>query len=312
MLQVQWLTRMVAPARVWRLTLYLAGVFFVLSLVTARLLRAQTREALLGLGHQISGLTELTSGAETLLVNGQRFHHAVVTLEEPLTTVLDRVEHRCVQSPGLLARALAPMPLSGHTSLPEWARKASVLREEAGQKGMLVCFVKSQSEDSRSIGVALERLTSQSDASELGAVIYTFAEHADGRTRVSTIWTDSGLNFFDLFGAEGDAHGTDSSVLPRPPHARRTLVVAADGAPFGVRVYESSESVDAIRSYYAQRMQKTGSRAVAENREYETTAFLRNTGELALVSLSVFGDRTYVTLTEAGRMDATVTALAAP
>jgi hypothetical protein len=89
-------------------------------------------------------------------------------------------------------------------------------------------------------------------------------------------------------------------------------VVAADGAPFGVRVYESSESVDAIRSYYAQRMQETGSRAVAENREYETTAFLRSTGELALVSLSVFGDRTYVTLTEAGRMDATVTALAAP
>jgi hypothetical protein len=105
-----------------------------------------------------------------------------------------------------------------------------------------------------------------------------------------------------MFPARGDADGADSPVVPRPPSARRILSAAAAQAPFGLRVYDSSDSRDSLRRFYDEEMASLGWNPAGEERR-GTVVYMKDTGRMLYVTLSEKGTHTLVTAIETARSD---------
>ena len=295
-----------------RLSAYFGCVSLIGLLVAARALYAATREDAFGLGHELLGLSDLTGGAETVLVNGERFHHAVNATAEPLHSVLNHVEQHCRNNPGpaalLLARLADSDPKRFERHAPPGALRNAVFREEAATRGMVLCFVGGPNPDSPASWLAaLRRFSTTRDLSSFGRLRYSFAEVTEHEsTRVVTLWADTGLNLPTLFPKTGDANGDDSAVVPRPPGARRTLSASAEGLPFSVRSYESSQSVAATQSFYDLWMREHGYQA-AHGAESGASSYLRADGYQVFLSVLRGDQHTFATLTESGQPTASLT-----
>jgi hypothetical protein len=281
-------------------------------LVLGRALYAATREDAFDLGHELLGLADLTSGAETVVLNGERFHHAVSTTPQPLHSVLDRIEQHCRNNPGpaalMLARLAESDPKRFERHAPPGALRNAAFREEAATRGMVLCFVAGpNSAPTENFLAAWRRFSKTRDLSSFGRLRYSFAE-VDGHesTRVVTLWADTGLNLSTLFPATGDAKGSDSPVVPRPPDARRTLSANAEGLPFSVRSYESIQSVAATQDFYDAWMREHGYQA-AHAVDSGASSYLRADGYQVFVSLLRSDRHTFATVTESAQTDTTAT-----
>ena len=295
--------------RMLRLSTYFGCVSVIGLVVLGRALYAASREDAFELGHGLLGLSDLTSGAETLLLNGERFHHAVSTTAQPLHTVLNRIEHHCRDNPGpaalVLERLAEAEPKRFQRHAPPGALRNAVFREEAATHGMVLCFVGGPNPASiASWLAALRRFSTTRDLSAFGRLRYSFAEiDAADSTRVVSLWADTGLNLSALFPKTGDALGSDSRVVPRPPGARRVLSASAEGLPFSVRSYESSQSLAATQSFYDASLHKLGYQA-AHVPESGASSYLRADGYQVFLSLSTSEQHTFATVTESGQPDA--------
>lgn len=287
---------------------YFGFVALVGLLLVGRALYAASRESAFDLGHELLGLSDLTGDAETVVLNGQRFHHAVSATSEPLPTVLDRIEQHCRDNPGPAALVLNRIAESDRARFarhaPPGALRNAVFREQTPERGLVLCFV---AEPNSAAAVnfvdALRRFSKTRDLSAFGRLRYSFAETAEkGATRVVTLWTDAGLNLSSLFPATGDAKGSDSAIVPRPPGARRTLSASADGMPFSVRSYESTQSLAATQAFYDTWMNEHGYLA-AHAAEAGASSYLRADGYQVFLSLLRTEQHTFTTLTESGRGD---------
>lgn len=299
-------TFLLPSARVVRLSCYFSAVFLALAVLSARAFYAHAKEAALGFGHELSGLSELTRDAEALLVSGQRFGHASTLVDESVPLVLDRLEAYCRAHPGLLGGALAELaaryPKLMDEHAPPQALRHGVIREGDTERGMLICFTGQRPGSWAELAEAARQFLETSELSSFGGVVYSYAEQRrDGRSHVVTLWTESGLALDRMFPASGDAEGEDSRVLPRPENARRTLSAAAEGMSFGLRLYETAASVTSVQRFYDEWMRESGWQLAVRAEEQGATAYLRPDGYQAFLSLSTSDERTYATLIEAGR-----------
>jgi hypothetical protein len=159
--------------------------------------------------------------------NGERFHHAATATQQPLHTVLDRIEEHCRKNPGTAALVLGELasndPKRFEQHAPPGALRSAVFREEAATRGMVLCFVGAPNSTSTANWLAtLKQFSATRDLSAFGRLRYSFAETAErGGTRVVTLWADTGLNLSALFPKTGDAPGCDSPFVARPPHPVR-------------------------------------------------------------------------------------------
>lgn len=301
--------------RTLRLSVYLLCVFVILSVLAGRSLYAHVKDAARALGRELHGLSALTKGAETVRVNGATFHHAALTVEQSVSTVLDEVEVHCQKSTGLFASTMRELESRHRGMLDQYPElgglRRGVFRDESESGGTLVCFVGKGQSGLKGLIRAAERFMATSDLSEFGFVRYATAERTkDGRTRVAVLWTDEELSMSKMFPATGDAAGSDSRELPRPPNARRTLTAAAEGMPFALRLYESRDRRASLGSLYERWMTEHGWTVAAKEAQRDTVAYHHRDGRQVFVSLSEANARTYVTLLEAGRSDATSLAAA--
>jgi hypothetical protein len=299
--------------RTLRVSFYFFCVFALLSLFAARALYAHVQDAARALGHELAGVSGLTSGAETVLLNGARFHHAALHVQDSVSAVLDAVEAHCQQSTGLFTSTMRELEREHRDALdrhPEIGSiRRGVLRSEWDDGGMLVCFVGQGDDGLSGLKRAARRFMATSDLSAFGFVRYATAERTkDGGTRVMVLWTDGELPLSKMFPATGDAQGSDSTELPRPPNARRTLSAAAEGTTLVLRSYESRDRRAGLERFYDHRMTEKGWKVAAKVSQKGTTAYLHEDGRQAFVTLAEANERTYVTMIEAGRANATAVA----
>lgn len=300
--------RLLPSRRMLRLAGYFTCISVIPLLLGARGLYAATREDAFSIGHELLELSDITRDAETVELNGMRFHHAVALSSGPLPQLLDRIVSYCEQHPGPEMRALAeaahrgPRAFAEHA--PPGALRNAVFREQRDGRGMVLCFVNGP--EQASLGgwlTALHRFSSSHDLSAFGRLRYSFAEESHGQTRVVTLWADTGLNLSAWFPGAGDAAGSDSPVLPRPPNARRTLSASAEGLPFAVRSYQLSESPAQAQRFYDGWMSQRGWQ-IRHDTTTGASSYLRADGFQAFISMSSSEQQTYVTVTETGRGDA--------
>jgi hypothetical protein len=302
-------------AAVLRLATFLTFVAVVLSLASARVIYADVKEAALSAGHELAGLSDATHGAEVVWFNGARFHHGSVVVDATPADVLNRLEAHCEEAPNVLGRALLAIPEEeaakklGET--PSRAFRHGVFREDAkdGARGMVICFV-----DDRPYGFAdlkqrLESFHQTHDVTVFGRFRYGYAEKLrSGKTHVVTMWMDSGLDLRAMFPPDGDAAGSDSVVLPRPPHSRRTLAANAEDLPYSVRLYDSADPPEAVRAFYDAWMKAHGfDKADAQGEP--GASYIRPDGFQAILAVGSRHGKTGVSLVEAGRADGTSNAV---
>jgi len=298
-------------AAAFRLTAYFSALSVLGLISAARSLYAATREDAFNFGHELLGLSDLTDGAEVVSLNGERFHHAVSSTHESLQRVLDRLEQHCRENPGpaalVLDRLAASDPRDFERHAPPGSLRNAIFREEAGARGMVLCFVGGPGPDSPAgFFAALRRFSHTRDLSAFGRLRYTFAEQsAPERTRVVTLWADSGLNLAALFPQSGDAPGSDSRAVPRPPEARRMLSASAEGMPFAARVYQTTQSLAATQQFYDSWMSGHGYQA-NHDASQGATSYLGEGGSQTFLSLLESDGHTFATVTETGQTDAAI------
>jgi hypothetical protein len=293
-------------ARSLRMSAYATFAFGSLALASARSVYADVGEMGLGVGHHLAKLEDLTAGADLIRVNGAELHRASAHTKQSPAAVLDRYEAYCRQSPSALGQALLDIPaaLSDRIALPEGpAFRASVVRNEADGRGMVVCFVDDPKAPALPLVERMRALAETSDLSALGRFRYVFAEPSkgpSGGTHVVTFWSDGELNLKKMFPASGDAPGTDSLVAPRPAGSRRTLSASVESYPASVRIYESLASREAVERMYDEALRAKGFTKVAmPGSSRGGAAFIREDNAEIIVSVTTTRGRTNVTVVEA-------------
>lgn len=304
----KWLVRILRAlfpsARSLRMSAYSLFAFGVLAAAASGSVYADAREMGLGIGHQLAKLEDLTGSASLVRVNGAELHRASARTAQSTHEVLDRYEGYCRENPGTLARAMQDIPsaMSDRIDLPKVdPLRASVLRDETGGRGMVVCFVDDATSPPQHLAEKLRALAETGDLAKLGRFRYVFAEpstSSQGGTHVVTFWSDGELNLNKMFPASGDAPGSDSALAPRPAGSRRTLSASVDGYPAAVRIYESQASRAAIERMYDEALRGKGFRKIDMN-DARSAAYLRADNAEIILAFVEGEQRTTVTIVEA-------------
>jgi hypothetical protein len=307
------LVRYFVPSRAMvRLATYFCCVSLAVSALAARTLYADGREAALSAGHSLIGFADLTRETESVVVNGVPFHHVSVTTDQPLAALLDRFEAHCEENPNFVGRELSQVRdeqfKAASVPPPSKANRHGVIRSEEGNRGMLVCFVDT---DPEKAGVSfvkrMERFAETQDLSEFGAMRYAYGEQKDGKTHLVILWADTGMNVKAMFPSSGDAAGTDSRVVPRPPGGRRILSGEATQMPYAVHVYESNRSRKEVRAFYDKWMADRG--WIGTDAQAEAgRVFFDPSGYQVYLGVGERDGASVVSLVEAGRANGESTA----
>jgi len=299
--------------RLVRLTTYLVCVCLVSAALAARVAYAKANEAALEFGEQLSGLEDLTRGANVILVNGERFHRVNAFVADSVGLVLDRIQKDCETTPGLLGQAASEAERSNRKALDKYHLSPNIMRgivrhEEEG-RGMVACFTDARASGFAGLADAAKRFAKTSNLGEFGHFRYAFARRTDdGGTMVTTLWADTELNLSTMFPARGDAAGSDSSVLPRPATSRRVLAASAEAEPYALRLYDTAAGAASVRRFYEDWLQKHGwiSAGKAQQGGF---SYLRDDGYQVIVTISERKGRTAVGLVEAGRPEGSMTSV---
>jgi hypothetical protein len=244
-----------------------------------------------------------------LRLNGEVINFSMTVVENTnVKQVLDRVQAQCEKNPGPLAQqSLAlldgfPDSLPGSAAVKELMSKLVVTRQERDGQGAVLCFTGDGSPASPNFA---ESFAKTQDLGALGKLRYVMAgqgsgaEHEAGTTRVISLWTEGQFRLESLAPPDsGDAPGTDSALVPRPPRSARIFSAETVGAPYAVRIYETDAAADEVLSFYDARMTAYSQLTMAG---YERTAraYVKDAQPL-LLQLTQRDSKTVVSLSEVG------------
>lgn len=297
-----------------RVSTYLTVVGGLCAFCLARAASARIDEAVQRFGQSLLQKLgpEIIGETQQIVVNGQRVLFSSQVSERPLATMLDELQRHCdsVANPALAALATLPAAAQRKDLLAGLAdpRRLTTDRYDTldHAMGQVACIAHPQ--EDTDLERALERAMrffESGDLSEVGDARYFLARKVtEQRTQVLSIWTEGHFDLLGMFPVEGDAPGSDSPVVPRPPTARRTFSAILPERPYTVRMYESRETREAILNHYDRLMPAAGwaEQPTSEGDELRvlTRAFSRG-DTLALVVLDAAREgATPVTLVELG------------
>ncbi len=242
-----------------RAGLYLVATSVVLGGFSMRRAHAEFKDQTLILGRQMMELAKANNhGVTKLNFNGQTMYLGTSTTDDSPSAVLDRYEALCKENPG--------QPSAGWADLEkETGKKADkapaivtsgVVRGGDEKEGTVVCFVRGP----ETKATTKEAFTSLMQTGSLGALgelryAYVSKNEDSGRSLVLTAWTDSKFNLYDLVGdPDKDSPGSDYKDIPRPPNSIRAISAYAEGTPYGVNVYRTSDSPAKVLAYFDNEM----------------------------------------------------------
>lgn len=257
--------RMLAwSARVGRLTAYFGFVALVLLVVAARMAYAHAKKMALDTGSELVRLTgtgDLT-GVYRLRINGEEVRTTNATSDLEPTVLLDRFQAECEDHADGMATEFAALRgaiASSATPRNEGFPGVGTFRENGDGGGVVVCFAIGKESKPTEVYGRIAEFAKSGDLAKIGHVRYVMVKRGKSSgSQVVALWTEGSLDVKKMFPDEGDAPGSDVPNVMRPPSSRRILTAYAEGAPYGIRAYESSVKADAILAQYDDVMTKTG------------------------------------------------------
>ena len=257
--------RMLAwSAKVARLSVYFMFVAFLLALVAGRIAYANAKKAALETGNELIRLTDNAhmSGIYRLRMNGELVKITSAVSQMDHNAILDRFQKECEDHAdgmeiefGNLKGAVAPDAYprnEGHSGV-------GVLRQSDDKGGMVACFATGKETSSAEVFGRVADFAKTGDLGSIGSLRYIVAKKGESApSHVVALWTEGSFNVNKMFPEQGDAPGNDAPGVLRPPSSKRLLTAYAEGAPYGVRVYDSTLTKESILSEYDKVMPATG------------------------------------------------------
>lgn len=106
---------------------------------------------------------------------------------------------------------------------------------------------------------------------------YVYVKKTAGGTHVLAAWTDRPFRAEALVAPnDGDAPGTDSAAVPRPPHGRRLLTAEIQGTRYAVRVYTTSDAAADVLATYDATMAERGWQRLASDAHPSERSYVRD------------------------------------
>lgn len=245
-----------------RLAVYFVVVATILGLVAGRIAYAHARQAALDTGKELVRLTEAghLSGVNRLRINGSlvKVSSSVSNLDHQ--AVLDRFQKECEDHADGMAEEFAALGTALETKPRDQGFPGvGVLRHDDDKGGMVVCFATGKAEGEKEMLGRIAEFAKTGDLGSLGSVRYVMAKKGtSAASHVVALWTEGSVDVKKMFPDQGDAPGNDAAGVLRPPSSRRLMTAYAEGAPYGVRVYESTLGRDALLAEYDKVMPSTG------------------------------------------------------
>ncbi|MBV9947162.1 MAG: hypothetical protein JOZ69_09965 [Myxococcales bacterium] len=214
--------------------------------------------------------------------------------------MLDRFEAVCREHPQFLVRALSDVPATllakaGVAGTQAW--RIGVLRKEAGNDGALTCYTDERPLDARTVMDRLKAFERTGDLAEFGHFHDVYVRRTGRSSHVRAVWTDGEFNLKKMFPAQGDAAGSDSAIVPRPPNASRTLAASSAEVPYAVHVYRSDDTEDDLRRFYDREMGARGWVRAVDDRQ-GTVSYLKGLAITMVTFTPGEGGKHLVSLTE--------------
>jgi len=289
-----------------RLGVFTTCVFLGLAGAAARSVYGGVGETTMLMGREFASLNGAVSNGQRVRINGEELYVGSTIVDMPTSEVLDRFEALCRQdsqgleeavkdpSLGLSKEKQAELKAMGLTGL-------GILRNESHGEGTVACLAHKGGGGLRALGERVAVFGQSLDLKDLGRLryVYTRPTTNKGRSQVITAWTDGSLRVDKIFPAGGEAAGSDPVGVPRPPDSTRFLSAEIDGAPYGVRLYETEHKADEVLSFYDRRLTAEGWTPTPEVTRVsnEARAFSRDGAEL-MVFAEPGPNKTAVSLVE--------------
>jgi hypothetical protein len=293
-------------AKVARVTTYLMFVALVLGFVAVRLAWARAKDAVLATGEDLSRLTEgaKLDGVYRLNINGETVMIASASTKASPKEVLDRFLGECEQHADGVATEFSNLSASvqkGVAPRNEGFPGAGVLRSGNDEAGTVACFALGAKVGQTEVFERVGAFARTGDLGKIGMVRHVTVRRTAYGSHVAAMWTEGRFDVAKMFPDTGDAPGADVAGAIRPPSSRRLFTAYAEGAPYALRVYESTATPEAVFTAYASEMPRAGWKAnedVAKETP-DTRAFERGETDL-LISAQSHDGKTLVSVVEMG------------
>jgi hypothetical protein len=289
-----------------RLGVYTSFVFVGLAAVAARSARSDAGEASLVMGREFANLGGAIQNGQRMRLNGETIYVGSTVVDMPTSEVLDRFEALCRSGSQGLDEAMKDPSLGLPEEKRSWLAQLGpeglgILRNESHGEGTVACVTHGGGGGLRGLGERLATFSQSLDLQHLGKLRYAYTRPTSDkkRSQVITVWTDGSLRLGHLFPAAGiESPGADPVSIPRPPDATRMLSAEIDGAPSGIRLYESARAPAEVLKFYDQRLAAEGWSAVAEVPRAASEARAYSKGGAEVLLFAEAGPRTTVSLVE--------------
>ncbi|HVJ94734.1 MAG TPA: hypothetical protein VM580_33335 [Labilithrix sp.] len=240
---------------------YLSLTAVAFSALSLRSARAEMKEHTLTLGRQMLELARATHHDVTpISFNGQKMYLASSVSDDSPKSIIDRYEEHCKSNPGQPSdwKDLEKQ-VGGKTAEVPAIASTGLLRTGDDNEETIVCFVRG-SETKATTAEAFKAFAETGELGAFGKLRHAYAKRTpSGRTLLLTAWTEEKFNILDMIPEEGkDAPGSDFPEIPRVPNSNRTLSAYAEGTPYGVNVYKTSDPPAKVLAYYDSEMVKLG------------------------------------------------------
>lgn len=248
-----------------RVATYLAVILSITLGFFVTRAKAQLREQTTALAKELLPIADLLEGVTALRINGERVNFSMTMAPNAtVAQVLDRVQAQCEKHPGPFAKRMlelaagVPEKAPGSAELRALLSRAALLREQSAEQGALLCFT---GEATEGVVDVSESFGNTRDLGALGRLRYVLVSRGDAARneenliRVVTLWTEDRFRL-DAFEspAFGDAPGSDSKLIPRPPQGVRTFTAEAVGSAYSVRLYETDALPKDVLAFYDRSM----------------------------------------------------------
>lgn len=243
-----------------RVAIFLVAVFLVLGAASAHAAYGDMREAALQTGRQLASMGQLDAPFHRVLLNGEPIYLSSAMVDESVKEVLDRFEAECISQPGSLPELYKALPKEAKKKLgSDDGAGLGILRTEVDDEGVVACLAQESQGGWSAMQERLARFAQSGDLGEVGDLRYLYVTRQGARTHVLSVWTQGSFRFSNLVAKEGeDAPGSDARDVPRPLNAKRVLTAAVEGAPYGVRIYNSAATSEELRTHYRQELSQYG------------------------------------------------------
>lgn len=254
-------------------------------------------------------------------INGQRMSLASKSTPLGVEQVLGRFQRYCQDNSGGLAQELNAIPAAAAAlqKLPEGLRDPSTWlssrqTQSDGKAGQVACVARQDNGGGlQGLKDRIMAFVESGDVAAIGDARYVVARRDEvaGNTLVLAMWTEGSFNIPAMFPESGDAPGSDSRHVPRPPASRRVLSAEISDHPYALRMYDSPQTHAEVLTFYDQQLSARGYRRYEVPQTQATPeldlneyarAFSKDGVAVIVVTNQTPADQTGVSLIEMGSL----------